>query len=43
MKVSNIEEGLINLFRTIILVGLEHKRKTSRINFVPNLFKEDKV
>ena len=43
MKVSNIEEGLINLFRTIILVGLEHKRKTSRINFVPNLFKEDKA
>jgi hypothetical protein len=43
MKVSNIEEGLMNLFRTIILVGLEHKRKTSRINFIPNLSKEDKA
>ena len=41
MKVSNIEEVLINLFRTIVLVGLEHKRKTSRSNFVPNLSKED--
>jgi tetratricopeptide (TPR) repeat protein len=36
-NVANIEEGLLNLFRKIILIGLEHKRKTSKSNIVTNL------
>ena len=40
-NLSNIEEIIINLFRTIVLVGLEHKRKNSHSNIVPNLSKDD--
>ena len=38
---SNIEEIIINLFRTIVLVGLEHKRKNSHSNIAPNLSQDD--
>jgi tetratricopeptide (TPR) repeat protein len=40
-NLSNIEEIIINLFRTIVLTGLEHKRKNSHSNVVPNLSKDD--
>ena len=40
-NLSNIEEIIINLFRTIVLVGLEHKRKNSHSNIVPNLSQDD--
>ena len=40
-NLSYIEEIIINLFRTIVLTGLEHKRKNSHSNIVPNLSKDD--
>ena len=40
-NLSNIEEIIINLFRTIVLIGLEHKRKNSHSNIVPNLSQDD--
>ena len=40
-NVSNIEEGLLNLFRTIVLIGLERKNKNPHSNIVYDLSKED--
>jgi tetratricopeptide (TPR) repeat protein len=40
-NVSNIEEGLMNLFRTIVLIGLERKSKISHSSIVNNLSKKD--
>ena len=40
-NVSNIEEGLLNLFRTIVSVGLERKNKNSHSRTVYNLSKAD--
>jgi tetratricopeptide (TPR) repeat protein len=40
-NVANIEEALMNLFRKIILIGLEYNRKNSNSNIVPNLSKAE--
>jgi tetratricopeptide (TPR) repeat protein len=44
-NVSNIEEGLLNLFRSIVLVGLEHKNENktlhSNIVYDPSNLSED--
>jgi tetratricopeptide (TPR) repeat protein len=40
-NVANIEEALMNLFRKIILIGLEYNRKNSHSNIVPNLSKAE--
>jgi tetratricopeptide (TPR) repeat protein len=40
-NLSNMEDLIVNLFRTIVLTGLEHKRKNSHSNIVPNLSEED--
>ena len=40
-NVSNIEEGLLNLFRTIVLIGLERKNKNPHSNTVYDLSKDD--
>jgi Tfp pilus assembly protein PilF len=40
-NVSNIEEGLLTLFRTIVLIGFERKNENSHSNVVHNLSKDD--
>jgi tetratricopeptide (TPR) repeat protein len=40
-NVSNIEEGLMYLFRAIVLIGLERKSKISHSSIVYNLSKDD--
>lgn len=40
-NVANIEEALMNLFRKIILIGLEYNRKKSHSNIVPTLSKAE--
>jgi len=40
-NISNIEEGLLNLFRSIVLIGLDRKNKKPHSNIVYDLSKDD--